>query len=242
MEERAALVTGGGRGIGRAIVERLVGDGWGVAFTWRSDEGAARELEASLSGKAHAFLLDVCDPGQVSAVIAEVEGSVGPLVGLVNNAGVQLESLLAMTSDAEWEATLETNLGGVFRCCRSVLPGMIRRRHGSIVNLSSLSGIHGRPGQAAYAASKAGVLGLTRSLSREVGKRGVRVNAVLPGFVPTDLPKSLPEGVVESLRSMESLRTGTSPAEVADAVAFLLSDRATAITGQTLVVDAGASA
>jgi 3-oxoacyl-[acyl-carrier protein] reductase len=242
VEQKTALVTGGGRGIGRAIVERLVEDGWAVAFTWRTDEAAARALEASVSGRARGFRADVRDPKQISGLVVDVEAALGPLDGLVNNAGIQRESLLAMTSDSEWEEVLDTNLGGVFRCCRAVLPGMISRRRGSIVNVSSLSGLHGRPGQAAYAASKAGVLGLTRSLSREVGRRAVRVNAVLPGFVATDLTKSLPEEVVESLRSMESLRAGTSPAEVADAVAFLLSDRATAITGQTLVVDAGASA
>jgi 3-oxoacyl-[acyl-carrier protein] reductase len=171
-----------------------------------------------------------------------VEGALGPLVGLVNNAGVHRESLLALTRDADWDEVLDVNLGSVFRCCRAALPGMVSRRAGSIVNVASLSALHGRPGQAAYAASKAGVLGLTRSLSREVGKRGVRVNAVVPGFVATGLTQGLPAEVVEALRAMESLKQGTSPRAVADAVAFLLSDRASAVTGQTLVVDAGAAA
>ena len=242
MTQRVVLVTGGTRGIGRAIVEALANDGWFVAFTWRSHEGVARSVEEALGGRARAFPLDSRDRRRPSELVAEVEASLGPLAGLVNNAGIQRDSLLALTPDAEWDEVLEVNLGGVFRCCRAVLPGMVSRRGGSIVNVASLSAIHGRPGQAAYAASKAGVLGLTRALSREVGKRGVRVNAVLPGFVATDLTSALPAEVVSSLRSMESLRTGTSPQAVAETVVFLLSDRAAAITGQTIVVDAGATA
>jgi 3-oxoacyl-[acyl-carrier protein] reductase len=242
MKDGVALVTGGSRGIGRAIVERLVADGWAVALTWRSDESAARAVEEACQGKARAFAFDARDRDRPRALVAEVEASLGPLVGLVNNAGIQRESLLALTPDAVWDEVLEVNLGCVFRCCRAVLPGMVSRHRGSIVSVASLSAIHGRPGQAAYAASKAGVLGLTRSLSREVGKRGIRVNAVLPGFVPTRMTGDLPPEVVSSLRSMESLKAGTSPEAVADAVEFLLSDRAAAVTGQALVVDAGAAA
>jgi 3-oxoacyl-[acyl-carrier protein] reductase len=152
------------------------------------------------------------------------------------------ESLLALTSDEDWDAVLDVNLGGLFRCCRAVLRGMMVRRRGAIVNVSSLSALHGVAGQAAYAASKAGILGLTRSLAREVGKRGVRVNAVVPGFVPTDLTAGLPEAAVQALRAGECLPGGVSAAGVAGAVLFLLSDAASSITGQTLVVDAGASA
>jgi len=242
MTDRVALVTGGSRGIGRAVVERLVEDGWAVAFTWRSEESAARAVEDACRGMARAFVFDARDRERTRALVDEVEVLLGPLAGLVNNAGIHRESLLALTPDADWDEVLDVNLGCVFRCCRAVLPGMVSRRRGSIVSVASLSAIHGRPGQAAYAASKAGVLGLTRALSREVGKRGIRVNAVLPGFVPTDMTGDLPPEVVSSLRSMESLKAGTSPGAVADAVAFLLSDRAAAVTGQTLVVDAGAAA
>src|SRR4029079_4820864 len=136
----------------------------------------------------------------------------------------------------------DTNLGGLFRCCRAVLRGMMVRRHGAIVNIASLSALHGVAGRAAYAAAKAGILGLTRSLAREVGKRGVRVNAVVPGFVATDLTAGLPEAPVAHLRAGECLARGVRPEDVAQAVAFLLSDRAAGITGQALVVDAGASA
>ena len=166
----------------------------------------------------------------------------GEIEGLVNNAGMRRESILAMTPDRDWDQVLEVNLGGAFRCCRAVLPGMMHRRQGAIVNVSSLGAIHGLSGQTAYAAAKAGLLGLTRALAREVGRRQVRVNAVLPGFVATDLTASVPEDVASFLRAAECLSRGTTPADVASLVAFLLSDQAAAITGQAFGVDAGASA
>lgn len=239
------LVTGGTRGIGRAVVEALAGEAAAdrsVAFTWSSSEAMARQLEAAAEGRLRAFHLDLRDRSRPDDLVAEIEETLGPIDGLVNNAGIRRESLLALTSDEDWDAVLDTNLGGLFRCCRAVLRGMMVRRRGSIVNVASLSALHGVAGQAAYAASKAGILGLTRSLAREVGKRGVRVNAVVPGFVSTDLTAGVPEAAVAQLRAGESLPGGVGPGAVADAVVFLLSDRAAAITGQTLVVDAGASA
>lgn len=234
------LVTGGGRGIGRAIVELVAGGEEPVAFTWRTDEGVARELEAA-SG-ARAFRLDVCDAAAVSEVVRTVEAEVGPCTGLVNNAGVRAEGLLAMTPDEDWARVLEVNLTGAFRACRAVLPGMLHRRKGAIVNVASLAAVAGVPGQAAYAASKAGLLGMTRSLAREVGRRSVRVNAVLPGFVATDMTSDVPPETVARLRTGECLPSGTAASDVAEAVAFLLSDRARAITGQALIVDAGCTA
>jgi 3-oxoacyl-[acyl-carrier protein] reductase len=240
----AVLVTGGSRGLGRAIVEALVGDAAGgpVAFTWSTSESEARAVEEASGGRARAFRLDLRDRGRPDDLVAEVEEALGPVEGLVNNAGVRRESLLALTSDEDWDAVLDVNLGGLFRCCRAVLRGMMVRRRGSIVNVSSLSALHGVAGQAAYAASKAGILGLTRSLAREVGKRGVRVNAVVPGFVATDLTAGLPEAAIQVLRAGECLPGGVGAESVARAVLFLLSDGASSITGQTLVVDAGASA
>jgi 3-oxoacyl-[acyl-carrier protein] reductase len=241
------LVTGGSRGIGRAVVEALAANpqtsGWeAVAFTYRTDEAAARALEAATG--ARAFPLDLADRSRPDDLIAEIEieAALPPIGGLVNNAGLLRESLLALTSDADWDAVVDGNLGGLFRCCRATLRGMMTRRRGAIVNVASLSALHGVAGQAAYAASKAGVLGLTRSLAREVGKRNVRVNAVVPGFVPTDMTAGLPPEAAKALRAGECLPGGTSAAAVADAVLFLLSERAAAITGQALVVDAGASA
>jgi 3-oxoacyl-[acyl-carrier protein] reductase len=234
------LVTGGSRGLGRAVVEALAAAGQPVAFTWASQEGAAREVETATG--ARAFRLDLYDRARPDDLVAEVEEALGPVDGLVNNAGLRRESLLALTSDADWDAVLDANLGGLFRCCRAVLRGMMVRRRGSIVNVSSLSALHGVAGQGAYAASTAGILGLTRSLAREAGKRGVRVNAVVPGFVPTDLTAGLPEDAVARLRAGECLARGVRPGDVAEAVLFLLSDRAASITGQSLVIDAGASA
>jgi len=236
------LVTGGSRGIGKAIVEALVEDGRSVAFTWNTDETAARAVEEAAGGRARAFRLDLLDRGRPDDLVAEIEEALGPVEGLVNNAGIRRESLLALTSDTDWDAVVDTNLGGLFRCCRAVLRGMMVRRRGAIVNVASLSALHGVAGQAAYAASKAGILGLTRSLAREVGKRGVRVNAVVPGFVETDLTADVPQTAIDMLRAGECLPGGVQVASVAAAVLFLLSDRAASITGQSLVVDAGASA
>ena len=237
-----ALVTGGSRGIGRAAVEAMLAEGWTVAFTYRSDEQLAHEIEATSGGRAHAFVLDVRDRERPGDLVTGIEKSIGPIDALVNNAGSRRESLLAMTPDRDWDEVMEVNLDGVFRCCRAVLPPMMHRRRGSIVNISSLSAVSGVAGQTAYAASKAGLLGMTRSLAREVGKRGVRVNAVLPGFVPTDMTASLPEDIVRALRSHECLPRGTSAGDVANLVTFLISDRAAAITGQALIVDSGTSA
>lgn len=237
-----ALVTGGSRGIGRATVEALLAEGWTVAFTYLSDETPAREIEAGAEGRAHAFVLDVRDRQRPGELVAEIERSIGPIDGLVNNAGLRRESLLAMTNDREWDEIMDVNLDGVFRCCKAVLPPMMHRRRGSIVNISSISAVTGVAGLTAYAASKAALLGMTRALAREVGKRGVRVNAVLPGFVPTDMTASLPEDTVRALRSHECLPCGTSASDVANLVTFLISTRAAAITGQSLIIDAGTSA
>lgn len=235
-----ALVTGGGRGIGRAIVQALVVDGWVVAFTWSSDEAAARAT-AKETG-ARPFALDLRDRARPAALVAEIERELGPVSGLVNNAAVRREAILAMTSDAVWDEVVDVNLGGAFRCCRAVLPGMVYRRRGAIVNVSSRSATAGLPGQTAYAASKAGLLGLTHSLAREVGRKGVRVNAVVPGFIATETTAALAPETVSKLRSSECLPAGTAPRDVAQMVGFLLSDRAAAITGQVIAIDAGASA
>ena len=235
------LVTGGSRGLGRAIVEALAAEpGARVAFTFSTNAAAAREVEAATG--ARAFPFELRDRTRADDLVSEVEAALGPLDGLVNNAGLRRESLLAFTSDADWDAVVDANLGGLFRCCRAVLRGLMVRRRGSIVNVSSLSALHGVAGQGAYAAAKAGILGLTRSLAREAGKRGVRINAVVPGFVATDLTAGLPAAAVAHLRAGECLARGVQPEDVAMAVLFLLSDRAAGITGQSLVVDAGASA
>ncbi len=242
----AVLVTGGGRGLGRAIVTQLAHAGRPVAFTWKSDRQAAHDLALRLSADhgvaVRAFAFDLADRARPDDLLAEVEAEVGPLGGLVNNAGIRRESLLALTSDEDWDAVLDQNLSGAFRLCRAVLRGFVSRRGGAIVNVSSLSALHGVAGQAAYAATKAGLLAMTRVLAREVGKRNVRANAVIPGFVATDLTADLLPEQIARLRAGECLPGGVRPESVAAAVAFLLSKGAASITGQTLVVDAGASA
>ena len=178
-----------------------------------ADEKAGREV-AELAG-AHAFHLDLRDRARPAALVAEIEKELGPIAGLVNNAAVRREAILAMTSDADWDEVLEVNLGGTFRCCRAVLPGMVYRRRGSIVNISSRSATAGLPGQSAYAASKAGLLGLSYSLAREVGRKGVRVNVIVPGFVATELTAGLAPAAVAKLRDTECLPAGTAPGDVA---------------------------
>lgn len=236
---RVALVTGGSRGIGRAIVRALAGEGWTVAFTWRAHEDEARRLAGELGDAVRPFRFELLDRARPGDLVVEVEEQVGPISGLVNNAGVRHDALLAALPDADWDELIDANLGGVFRCCRAMIPRMVRRRAGSIVNVSSLTAVHGLAGQTAYGAAKAGVLGLTRSLAREVGSRGIRINAVIPGFVPTELVADVGPEQVKALRAAEALPGGVTAASVADAVAFLLSDRAACITGQTLVIDAG---
>ena len=239
---RVALVTGGSRGIGREIVRALAGEGWTVAFTWREREDEARRLVGELGDAARPFQFELLDRARPGGLVVEVEEQVGPIVGLVNNAGVRRDALLAALPDDAWDELLDANLGGVFRCCRAVIPRMLHRRAGSIVNVSSLTAVHGLAGQTAYGAAKAGILGLTRCLAREVGSRGIRVNAVIPGFVPTEMVADVAPERVAALRAAEVLSGGVTAASVADAVVFLLSDRAASITGQTLVIDAGLTA
>ncbi len=242
MSEGIVLITGGSRGIGLRIVEALIQDGFRVAFTFCEGESAARSLEEELAGRAKAFQLDLRDRRRPKHLVDEVQEALGPIFGLVNNAGVRRDGLLAMTSDDDWEEVMNVDLGGVFRMCRAVLPSMVHQRRGSIVNVSSLSALHGVAGQTAYSAAKAGALGLTRSLAREMGKRGIRVNAVVPGFVETDFTRDIPAERIKGLRANECLPSGTSADGVASAVCFLLQNASSTMTGQSLVVDAGASA
>ncbi len=242
MSQDVVLVTGGSRGIGRAVVELLAAEGRPVAFTYREDAAGAREVEAACGGRATAFTLSLADRERPATLVAEVERGLGPIGGLVNNAAMERSELLAMTSDESWDEMLDVNLGGAFRCCRSVLRSMVTRRRGAIVNVASLSAVRGVAGQTAYAASKAGLLAMTRCLAREMGKRSIRVNAVVPGFVATAMTAHLSAEIVSRLREPECLPAGTSATAVAEAIAFLLSDRAAAITGQVLTVDAGNSA
>lgn len=236
------LVTGGSRGIGRALVLNLVASGRRVAFTYCTGEVAALSLQAECGGLAKAWRFNLSDRDRPGILIPEIEESFGPIDGLVNNAAIRRDQLLATTSDGDWDAVIDANLGGAFRCCRAVLPKMISGRAGSIVNVSSLTAVRGVAGQAVYGATKAGLIGLTKSLARELGKRNIRVNAVVPGLVMTEMVADAPPEKLKELRALEALPSGTSPNDVAEMIAFLLSDRAQAITGQAFLVDAGSTA
>ncbi|HEX4822736.1 MAG TPA: SDR family oxidoreductase [Candidatus Polarisedimenticolaceae bacterium] len=236
------LVTGGTRGIGRAVVRTLLAAGRRVAFTYRQREDDARAIVEAANGHALAWRYDLADRTRPGDLVPEIEAALGPIDGLVNNAAIRRDGLLATTADADWDAILDADLGAAFRCCRAVIPGMISRRRGSIVNVSSLTAVRGVAGQAAYGAAKAGLIGMTKSLARELGRRSVRVNAVVPGLVMTEMVADAPPEKLQALRAIEALPSGTLPEDVAATIVFLLSDEARAITGQSFLVDAGSTA
>lgn len=242
MSAGCVWVTGGSRGIGRALVRALAAEGRRVAFTYRVDLASASALESECGGLAKAWRYDLADRQRPGTLVPEIEDTLGAIEGLVNNAAIRRDQLLAAIPDADWDAVIDANLGGAFRCCRAVLPKMITRRAGSIVNVSSLTALRGVAGQAAYGAAKAGLIGMTKSLARELGKRNIRVNVVVPGLVMTEMIADTPPERLRELRAIEALPSGTSPDDVAAMIAFLLSDRARAITGQAFLVDAGSTA
>lgn len=236
-----ALVTGASRGIGRAIALALAGQGVTVVGTATTQAGAQSITDylgaASLHGSGR--LLNVNDAAQVESLVAEIEKSFGGVSILVNNAGITQDNLALRMKDAEWGTVIDTNLTAVFRLCRAVLRGMIRARSGRIVNITSVVGASGNAGQANYAAAKAGVGGMTRSLAREVGSRGVTVNCVAPGFIDTDMTRALTQAQRDSLLQHIPLGRLGSPEEVAAVVAFLVSPQAAYISGATLHVNGG---
>jgi 3-oxoacyl-[acyl-carrier protein] reductase len=237
LDGKVALVTGGSRGIGAAIARELGQAGAHVAVNYRSSADAAKQVAEEIGGIAVEG--DVADPAAASAVVEQVEDELGDLDCLVNNAGVTRDGLIARMSDEDWDAVVETNLRGTFNTCRAVSRKMLRRRVGSIVNLTSVVGIHGNPGQANYAASKAGIIGLTKALARELGGRGVRVNAVAPGYINTELTDVLPEEVKNAILGSTPLGRLGEPDDVACAVRFLCSDESAFVTGAVLLVDGG---
>ncbi|MDQ3821800.1 MAG: 3-oxoacyl-[acyl-carrier-protein] reductase [Actinomycetota bacterium] len=233
LEGKTALVTGGSRGIGRAIVLELARGGADVVVGYRSGAGEAAEVAKEAGGRA--VQADVSDAEQAARLVDEA----GDLDVLVNNAGVTRDGLLARMPDEDWRAVLDTNLGGVFHTCRAAARGMMRRRAGAIVNVSSIVGLHGNPGQTNYSASKAGIIGFTKALARELGGRGVRANVVAPGYVDTRLTDVLPEELKDAMLRNTPLGRFGRPEDVAGAVRFLCSDEAAFITGDVLLVDGG---
>jgi 3-oxoacyl-[acyl-carrier protein] reductase len=237
LEGKVALVTGGSRGIGAAIVRELAGAGARVAVNYRAGKDAAEAVAGEFGGLA--VQADVSDPGQAQSLIEKVESELGDIDALVNNAGVTRDTLIARMSDDDWQTVIDTNLRGTFNTARAVSRKMMRRRSGSIVNLSSVVGVHGNPGQANYAASKAGIIGLTKALARELGSRGVRVNAIAPGYIATELTDVLNEEQRGLILANTPLGRLGEPEDVAGAVRFLCSDEAAFITGEVLLVDGG---
>ncbi len=240
-DKGSALVTGASRGIGAAVARDLAAAGWPVGLNYRShDEGAARvarEIETA-GGAAAPLPGDVSDPATAERLLAGLEDRFGPVLVLVNNAGVRDDALALQIDDDAWSRVLETNLSGAFRLTRRALRPMIRERFGRVINIASVVGRRANPGQANYAASKAGLIGLTGTLAAEVARRGVTVNAVAPGFIETEMT----EGVARHLLDAVPARRAGTPEDVAACVSFLASPAAGYVTGTTLTVDGGLTA
>jgi 3-oxoacyl-[acyl-carrier protein] reductase len=233
LEGKTALVTGGSRGIGRAVALELGRAGASVTLSYRSGKDEAEAVASEIGGAA--VQADVSDADEAKRLVDDA----GELDILVNNAGVTRDGLIARMSDEDWSDVIETNLGGTFHTCRAAARGMMKRRGGSIVNISSIVGLHGNPGQTNYAASKAGIIGFTKSLARELGTRGVRANVIAPGYVDTRLTQVIADEMKELMLANTPLGRFGTPEDVAGAVRFLCSDEAAFITGEVLLVDGG---
>jgi 3-oxoacyl-[acyl-carrier protein] reductase len=233
LEGKLALVTGASKGIGKAIAEELARAGADVVVGYRSGREEAEELAAEIGGRA--VQADVSSPEEAKRLVEEA----GDIDVLVNNAGLTRDGLLARMPDDDWRTVIETNLSSVFYTCRAVTRPMMKRRAGSIVNISSIVGVHGNWGQTNYAASKAGIIGFTKSLARELGSRNIRANVIAPGYVKSQLTDVLPEEATKAMVDNTPLGRIAEPREIAGAVRFLASDEASFITGDVLLVDGG---
>jgi 3-oxoacyl-[acyl-carrier protein] reductase len=240
---KTALVTGASRGIGRAIAVALARGGASVALNYAGNESAAKEalelVEKAGAARARLARFDVADPAACAKAVDEIVGELGGLHILVNNAGIALDQLVMRQKDEDWRRTLDVNLGGAFYLIRAVTRPMMKARAGCIVNLASVVGEMGNAGQAAYAATKAGLVGLTKSVARELASRNIRVNAVSPGFIDTDMTAALPEAAKRKMAEMIPLGRLGSADDVAHAVAWLCSDQASYVTGEVLRVNGG---
>lgn len=242
LTDRIAMVTGGSRGIGQGISVSLAKAGADVAVLFAGNQKAAEETAKQIEETGRRALLiqaDVSDANQVDAAVKQVLGQFGRIDILVNNAGITRDNLMLRMKEADWDQVVDTNLKGVFLCTKAVTRPMLKQRFGRIINISSVVGLAGNPGQANYVAAKAGVLGLTKSTAKELASRGITVNAVAPGFIETDMTAALDEDLQQEMQKQIPLARLGTPDDVAAAVRFLASEDAAYITGQTLNVDGG---
>ncbi len=236
---KIAFVTGGAKGIGSAVVKRLVSDGYKVAFTYNNSEDKAQNLVNELGENCKAYKLDITNSNAVNEVIADVEKNFGEIFVLVNNAGIAEQMLFTDITDEMWHRMIETNLSGAFYCSRAVLKYMINRKSGKIINISSIWGEIGGSCEVHYSAAKAGVIGMTKALAKEVGLSGITVNSVSPGVILTDMTSHFDEDTMNELKGETPLNKIGTPEDVAGAVSFLASKDADFITGQDLAVNGG---
>lgn len=242
LEGKVALITGASRGIGKGIALKFASEGADIAFTDLFDDenmaATVKEIEA-LGVKAKGYASNAADFAQTEEVVAKVKEDFGHIDVLVNNAGITKDGLMLKMSEAQWDAVIAVNLKSAFNFIHAIIPVMMRQRSGSIINMASVVGVHGNAGQANYAASKAGLIALAKSIAQEVGSRGIRANAIAPGFIETAMTAALPDAVREDWCKKIPLRRGGKPEDIADVATFLASDMSSYVTGQVIQVDGG---
>ena len=237
LEGKVALITGASRGIGKAIALKYASEGADIAFTYRQQNGASEALENELTAlgvKCKGYASDAASYASTEEVVKEVAANFGRIDILVNNAGITKDGLLMRMSEEQWDAVIDTNLKSAFNFTRTVVPIMAKQRCGSIINMSSVVGVSGNAGQCNYSASKAGVIGLAKSVAKEMGPRGIRVNSIAPGFIMTDMTSALPDDMREAWCKTIPLRRGGEPQDVANVALFLASDLSSYVTGQVI--------